>query len=268
MKKNSLIIIFFAFTTVLFAQEQNQEKLEREARAEVRAGNELYNQLKFSDAEVAYKKAISKNPNSEKAAYNLGNAIYQQGRTKEAIANYELSAKTSKDKMSKAEIFHNMGNSYLKEKQYAQAVEAYKNAMRNNSKDDETRYNLALAQKLLKDQQDKDNKDNKDKNKDNKDDKNKDKDNKDKDGGDKDKNQDKKDDKDKGKDKKDDKGDEKKDDKQDPEKKEQQQPRPNQLSPEQMKQLLDAMNNEENKTQQKLNEQKAKGRKIKQEKDW
>ena len=85
----------------------------------------------------------------------------------------------------------------------------------------------------------------------------------------KDKKDDKKDDKDKGKDKKDDKGDEKKDDeKQNPKDKENQQPRPNQLSPEQMKQLLEAMNNEENKTQQKLNEQKSKGIKIKQEKDW
>lgn len=259
MKRNSLIIVFLTFTTILFAQQPNQEQLEREARNEVREGNKLYNQLKFSDAEVAYKKALSKNPNYSKAAYNLGNTIYQQGRNKEAIANYELSAKATKDKMSKAEIFHNMGNSFMKEKQYAQAVEAYKNAMRNNSKDDETRYNLALAQKLLKDQQNKDNKDNKD---------DKNKNNKDKDGGDQDKNQDKKDDKDKGEDKKDDKGDEKKDDKQDSEKKEQPQPRPNQLSPEQMKQLLEAMNNEENKTQQKLNEQKAKGRKVKQEKDW
>ncbi len=267
MKKSSLIILFLSFTTFLFSQQENEEKLAREARAEIREGNNLYNQLKFSDAEVAYKKALSKNPNYNKAAYNLGNAIYQQGRNKEAIANYELSVKSSKDKMSKAEIFHNMGNSFMKEKQYDKAVEAYKNSMRNNSKDDETRYNLAMAQELLKQQQDqnKDDKDNKD-NKDNKDDKNKDQ--KDKEGGDQDKKEDKKDDKEKGKDKKDDKGDEKKDDKQDPEKKDQPQQRPNQLSPEQMKQLLDAMNNEENKTQQKLNEQKAKGRKIKQEKDW
>jgi hypothetical protein len=149
----------------------------------------------------------------------------------------------------------------MKEKQYAQAVEAYKNSLRNNPNDDETRYNLALAQKMLKDQQNNQNNDDKN-NKDNKDNKDKNnKENQDKDGGNKD-NQDK------NNDKKDDKGDDKNQNKQNPEKKDQPQPRPNQLSPEQMKQLLDAMNNEENKTQQKLNEQKAKGRKIKQEKDW
>jgi len=260
MKKNSLIILFLSFTFVGFSQEIDSEKMEREARENVREGNVLYNQLKFSEAEVAYKKALSKTPNYPKASYNLGNAIYQQNRNKEAVAQFEILEKTAPDKMSKAEAYHNMGNSFMKEKQYDKAVASFKNSMRNNSKDEETRYNLALAQELLEEQNqnNKDNKDNKDKNKD---DKNKDQ--KDKEGGDDEKKEDKNDEKDKGKDKEDDKSDQKKDqDKKD------QKPRPNQLTPEQMKQLLEAMNNEENKTQKKLNAEKTKGKKIKQEKDW
>ena len=243
-----------------FSQEIDSEKMEREAREYVREGNVLYNQLKFSEAEVAYKKALSKTPNYPKASYNLGNAIYQQNRNKEAVAQFEILEKTAPDKMSKAEAYHNMGNSFMKEKQYDKAVASFKNSMRNNSKDEETRYNLALAQELLEEQNqdNKDNKDNKDKNKD---DKNKDQ--KDKEGGDDKKKEDKNDEKDKGKDKENDKSDQKKDqDKKD------QKPRPNQLTPEQMKQLLEAMNNEENKTQKKLNAEKTKGKKIKQEKDW
>ncbi|WP_457610654.1 tetratricopeptide repeat protein [Lutibacter sp.] len=265
--KNSLIILFLCLTTVIFSQEKTSKDLEREAREDVREGNKLYNQLKFKEAEIAYKKGLSKNPNYPKAAYNLGNSIYQQDRFKEAVSQFELAEKTVKNKMSKAEAFHNMGNSFMKEKQYGKAVEAFKNALRNNSKDDETRYNLALAQELLKKQQQQ-NKNNKDKNKD-KNNKDKNKDKKDKKEGDKNKKDDKNKDKDKGKDKKDNKGDEKKnkDNKQNKDK-QQQKPRPNQLSPEQMKQLLEAMNNEENKTQKKLNAKKAKGRKIKQEKDW
>ncbi len=266
MKKNRLVILLFCFTVVVFSQQKNPEQLEREAREDIREGNKLYNQLKFEEAEILYKKALTKNPNYPKASYNLGNTIYQQERNKEAVNQFELVEKTFDEKMDKAEAYHNMGNAFMKEKQYDKAVEAFKNSMRNNSKDDETRYNLALAQELLKKQQ-QDNKNNKD-NKDNKDDKNKDQ--KDKDGGDEEKKNDKKDEKDKGKDKEDDKGDEKKDknNQKDEEKKKQQQPRPNQLTPEQMKQLLEAMNNEENKTQKKLNAQKAKGKKIKQEKDW
>ncbi len=238
--KNSIFIILLGFTTLLFSQEKSQKDLEREARKDVREGNELYNQLKFEEAEIAYKKALDKNPNYAKASYNLGNTIFQQNKNKEAIFQYDLAEKIAPNKMSKAEVFHNMGNSFMKEKQYDKAVDAYKNSMRNNSKDEETRYNLAMAQKLLKNKQDKENKDNKDKKDDNKDDKNKDK--KDKEGGDKDKKDKKDKDQDKGKDKEDEKGDPKKE-KDDPQNKNQK-PRPNQLSPEQMKQLLEAMNNE------------------------
>ena len=263
MKKFSLVIVLFSCSIVVFSQQKNPEQLEREAREDIRQGNKLYNQLKFDEAEILYKKALSKNPNYPKASYNLGNTIYQQERNKEAVNQYELVEKTFDEKMDKAEAYHNMGNAFMKEKQYDKAVEVFKNAMRNNSKDDETRYNLALAQELLKQQQ-QDNKDNKD----NKDDKNKDQ--KDKEGGDEEKKNDKNDEKDKGKDKEDDKGDDKQDknDQKDQDKKKQEQPRQNQLSPEQMKQLLEAMNNEENKTQKKLNAEKAKGKKIKQEKDW
>jgi tetratricopeptide (TPR) repeat protein len=245
----------------MFSQQKDPKILEREARKDVREGNELYNQLKFDEAEIAYKKALDKNPNYAKASYNLANTIYQKNKNKEAVFQYDLAEKIAPDKMSKAETFHNMGNAFMKEKQYDKAVEAYKNAMRNNSKDDETRYNLAMAQKLLKNQQNKDNKDNKD---DKKDGKNKDQ--KDKEGGDKDKKDQKDKNQDKGKDKEDDKGDPKKD--KDDQQNKDQKPRPNQLSPEQMKQLLEAMNNEENKTQKKLNAQKSRGQKIKQEKDW
>ena len=262
--RNSILILFLGITSLMFSQQNDPKDLEREARKDVREGNELYNQLKFEEAEIAYKKALDKNPNYAKASYNLANAIYQKNQNKEAVFQYDLAEKIAPNKMSKAEIFHNMGNSFMKEKQYDKAVDAYKNSMRNNSKDEETRYNLAMAQELLKNQQDKDNKDNKDKKDDNKDDKNKDQ--KDKEGDDKDKKDEKDKDKDKGKDKEDDKGDPKKD-KDDP-KNQNQKPRPNQLSPEQMKQLLEAMNNEENKTQKKLNAQKARGQKIKQEKDW
>jgi len=264
--KNKIVILFLCFTTLIFSQEKNQKEMERSARNDVREGNKLYNQLKFDEAEVLYKKALSKNPNYPKASYNLGNSVYQQNRNKEAVAQFELVEKTGTSKMGKAESYHNMGNSFMNEKQYDKAVEAYKNAMRNNSWDDETRYNLAMAQKLLEEQQNKENKDNKD-NKENKDGQNKDQ--KEKEGGDDEKKEDNKDKKEQGKDKEDDKSDQKKneEDKREQEQKDKK-PRPNQLSPEQMKQLLEAMNNEEKKTQQKLNAKKEKGKKIKKAKDW
>ena len=248
------ILIFFPLT--LFAQKKEQEKVVEkiitlDEKNLVRDGNDLYKQNKFVDAEVKYKKAIKNNPNYEIANFNLGNTIYEQNRFKEATPHYDIVTKTSKDKQTKAEAFHNLGNVSMKQKQYAQAVEAYKNSLRQNSKDEETRYNLALAKKLLEQekQQNKDDKNKDKKDKDKKDQQNKDQ-NKEKDKNDQ--NQDQKD--------QEQKNDKKQENKQ--------QPKPNQLSKQQMEQLLEAMNKEENKTQKKVNARKEKGRKVKQEKDW
>lgn len=240
MKSKIFILIYF-ISAMVFAQ-QNDDSNQRNARSLLRDGNELYQQKKYADAEVAYKKALEKNKTYPKAMYNLGNALYQQNRSEESVILFETIAQNSKDKLVKAEAFHNLGNSHMQTKKYGPAVEAYKNALRNNSLDDETRYNLALAQKLLKEQEQ--NKDKKgDQPKENQEDK---KDN-----------QDKKDDQDKQDDQK---------DKQD--KTAQPKPQPNQLSPQQMEQLLAAMNKEEDKTQKKVNAQKAPNQSNKKEKDW
>lgn len=271
---NILIVFLMIFSSNEIIAQKDSIALQRKARKMVREGNKLYSQNQFTDASVAYKKALGNNSNYDKASYNLGNAMYQNKNFKEAVPQFELSAKTAEDKFTKAEAYHNLGNTMMETKNYQGAVDAYKNSLRNNPNDDETRYNLAVAQKML----DKENQDNKDdKNKDNKD--NKDKENKDKD--DQDKDQDKKegdDEKDKKEDGKDDKDkdgkdeqDNNKDQKDDPKKDDKdQKPKQQQgkMSPEQIKQLLESLNNEEKKTQKKMNAQKAKGKKVKQEKDW
>ena len=270
LKLGILFLMLFSIKETI--AQKDSTALQRKARSMVRQGNELYKNKQFTDASVAYKKALSNSSYYDKASYNLGNALYQNKNYKEALPQYELTAKTAEDKFTKAQAYHNIGNAHMETKNYQGAVDAYKNALRNNPSDDETRYNLAVAQKLL----DKENQQNKDdKNKDNtdkKDQKDQDKDNKD---NQKDKNKDQKDgdDKDKNKDKDGD-GDQEKDKQQKPkkdDKKDQKQkPKPQQgnMSPQQIKQLLESLNNEEKKTQKKMNAKKAKGKKTKQEKDW
>ena len=156
-------MLLLIFTSTVNAQEvRDSISLQREARHFLREGNELYQQEKYVDAGVSFQKALEKNSSYKKASYNLGNAFYQQKNYKEAVPQYEVTAKDSKDKNTKSEAFHNIGNSAMEQKQYQQAVDAYKDALRNNPNDDETRYNLAVAKKLLKEQQDKEKKDDKD----------------------------------------------------------------------------------------------------------
>ena len=293
----SSVFLFFLMNKPLYAQNLNKQK--RLAQTHLREGNKLYQKQKYADAEIAYKKALANYPDSPKSIYNTANAIYRQKRYKEAIEQYQYLAKNANDNALKAAAYHNIGNAYMQLKNYQKAVAAYKNSLRKNPTDEKTRYNLALAQKLLKNQQNKNNKNknkNKNKNNKNKKDKNKDdKKNKDKKNQDKkDKNKDKKKNKDekdknkkdknkddkKNKDKKDqDKKDKNKDDKKNPnqkqnknedkkDKKEKQAPQPGKLSPQQVQQLLQALQNEEKKTQDKMNAKKVKGVPVKTDKDW
>jgi tetratricopeptide (TPR) repeat protein len=221
--------------------------------------NEEYTQKKFVDAEADYRISHSKFPKGAAASYNLGNAIYRQNQVAEAKFAFAKAIGSTKARPQKHMAFHNLGNVFMKEKNYSEAVEAYKNALRNDPSDEETRYNYALAKKMLKENPPKDDKKkdkNKDKNKDKKDDK-------------KDGDKDKKDDKgDKDKDKKDDKDKDGKNKGDKPKEDGQPKPKPGGISKQRLENLLDAVNNEEKKVQDKVNAKKVKGKPIKTEKDW
>lgn len=119
----------------------------------IRKGNRQYKDSVYVDAEVNYRKALEVNPSSAISMYNLGNTLLQQNKAQEAMEQYSSALKLEKDKDKLAQIYHNMGVIFHAQKDYAKAIEAYKQSLRNNPADDETRYNLALAQKMLKDQQ-------------------------------------------------------------------------------------------------------------------
>ena len=245
--KHIHIIIIFFFSINLFGQDESYNK-------HLYDGNINYDK-DFLLAENSYRKAISINSSNIKAPYNLSNKYYEEELYDEALIRQVEALKNAKSNNEKHRINHNIGNILMKKDLCKEALEAYKDALRNNPDDDETRYNLSLA-KLCADEQNKNN----DKKDDKKDDQQKD---------------DKKDDQQKD-DKKD---DQQKDDKQDQKndnKNEQKDKKNNpskdrgsaKLSPEQIKNLLKAMNNEENKVQAKINEKKQKGVKIVTEKDW
>ncbi len=281
MKK--IVLFIFIISAAVFSQDDLKEK-EKALKASTDITFEANKELAdndFIDAEVTYRRAISKSNENTAAPYNLGNAYYTKESFSEAFGRFKQAGELTSEKPVKHKAFHNMGNVFMKNKEYAKAVEAYKEALRNDPSDEETRYNLALAKELLK--KDKNNK-NKDDNKENQDqeekkDKNQDQqdqgDNKDENKGDpkdeeKDSNEGDKGDQEKEENKKGD-GDEKKEEKKQPEQGDQQQqkqPRPNQLSQQQIKNLLEAMQNEEKKVKEKMDAQKVKGVKTKNKKDW
>ena len=257
MRKISYIVLLF-FCIKINSQSNT---IDKESNNLTLDGNIEFSEKNLIEAEALYRKSISKDSTNIAASYNLANSFYNKELNQEALNQYRSSIKKAKDKTTLHKSFHNLGNLFMKNKDYQNAVNSFKNALLNNPKDDETRYNYVLAKELLKNQQKNNKKDDKDKKNDNdkKDDKNKkdDKDNK----GDN-KNDEKKNDK-----KEENKNDNKKKDNKD-NKNEKNKPKPNKISPEQLKNLLKAMDNEEKKVQKKVNKNKVKGVPVKNKKDW
>ena len=248
MNRIILILLFF------FIKVNSQEiAINKDSNNLTLDGNVEFADKNLIEAEKFYRKSISKDSLNIKASYNLANSFYRSELKQEAINQYKSSIEKTKSKETRHKSFHNLGNIYMQNEDYQNAVNSFKNALLNNPTDDETRYNYALAKELLKNEQKDNKKDDNDKKDDKKDDKDKKKDK------DKDKKDDQKEkkDKQKEKDKKDDKNNDKKE-----------KPKPNKISPEQLKNLLKAMDNQEKKVQQKINKKKIKGSPVKNKKDW
>jgi tetratricopeptide (TPR) repeat protein len=209
----------------------------------IRKGNELYQKKQYTEAEANYKKALQQNQQSDVGRYNLGNSLYSQKKFEEARTQYANSAKISSDKVTKSDASYNIGNTYMEAKKWEESIKSYKQALKLNPADEEARYNLAYAQAMLKKQNQGGGGDNKDKQEKKKQEQNQDKN--------KDKNQ------------------QNKQDQQDQEKEQQDQKpqsQPSKLDKEEAERLLQALNQEEKKLQDKL--KKGKGQQVPVEKDW
>ena len=273
--KNKLFVILMCFFSFGFSQEAKVIN-------HIFNGNEKAQEEEYIEAEKAYREALSLAPEKAKALFNLGNTHFLDKKYQEASQRFFQTQKFATSKEDKHKAFHNMGNVYMQEKDYQKAVEAYKSALRNNSSDEETRYNYALAKELLEkekppeeqeqddkkdqnEQQDKDQKDQKEEDKDqegeeeNKDEKNPNKE---------DNKGEESDDDGKPKNEGDQKKDENPNESKDKPQEKKQPPRDGKLSPQQVQSLLEAMNNQEKKVQDKVNAKKVKGVPIKGKKDW
>ncbi|MXV37183.1 tetratricopeptide repeat protein [Flavobacteriaceae bacterium Ap0902] len=148
MKQLYILIIFLCLSNVNFSWAQTLE--EKEA---IQKGNAYYLQKEYDKARASYERAIAQTPSSLKGNYNLGNTYYELKKYDQAITHYTKAAKAALDKETKAHAYHNLGNAYMQKKQYKEAIETYKKSLRNNPSDNQTRYNFALAKKLLNNQQ-------------------------------------------------------------------------------------------------------------------
>ena len=202
----------------------------------LRQGNKLYDEGKFKDAEMKYRKGLELNKESTKGQFNLGAATYKEKNWEESSRIYGELAGKELDKKTKARTYHNLGNSLLESKQYEKSIFAYKNSLLNDPSDKDTKYNLEYAKMMLQKQQQQQQNQKKDQQK---------------------KDQEKKD-------KKDQQNDQNKDSKQNKNQPQDQK----KISKEDAERMLEALKNNEKKTMEKVEKQRAKVQTGIIEKDW
>jgi tetratricopeptide (TPR) repeat protein len=201
----------------------------------LRQGNREFEKGDYKEAEKDYRKALELNKESVKGQFNLGAAVYKNNNLEEAAKIYSNLAEKNKDRELQSKVYHNLGNSYLQSKEYEKSILSYKNALINDPKNLDTKYNLEYAKMMLKKQQQQQQQNKDDKKDDKKDQKDKQDQNKDQN-----KNQD------------------------------QQKPPQDQkkISKDDAERMLEALKNDEKKTMQKVKKQKAKVQVTGIEKDW
>ncbi len=235
MKKAKYLIILGLLTVSIAGFSQKERKF-------IREGVKQFKTEEFQESEVSFRKALELGKDEFTADFNIGDALFRQEKFEEAGKRFEKLSNEESDKFTKAGVYHNLGNSLLLNQKLEESIEAYKNALRNNPKDFDTKYNLAYAQNLLKQQQEQEQE--QDQDQENKEDKeNKDEQEK------QDKQQDKKD-------------QENKEDQQEKEK------QPQKISKEDAERLLEALANDEKKVQEKVNKAKALMNRVRALKEW
>ena len=241
MKVRLTLFVILLNSVVVFAQHPNSK---------IRKGNTAYKDSSYSDAEQLYREALMKDQSSYEASFNMADAIYKQERYSEANSLFKALSEKTDDKIKKSESYHNLGNSLLKEQKLDEAIEAYKNALRNNPKDLDTKHNLAYAMRMKNQSQEQEKEEQKEEEKE------------------EDKKEEKEEQKEEEKDK-DENQNEKGEQSEEEKKEEPKQPQdPNEMTEEEAQQILDALQQQEKELQEDLQKKKQQGVKLKILKDW
>ena len=142
-KKNLIVFISILIKTTTFSQT---------AHKMLREGDASYKKEDYKTAEENYRKSLE-TQSSSKGNFNLGNAIFKQQRFDDAIKQYDGTVNKSSDNSLKSSALYNKGNAHFWKKEYDKAVEAYKESLRLNPKDEDAKTNLAKAKKMVQEQQ-------------------------------------------------------------------------------------------------------------------
>ena len=124
-------------------------------RSLVRKGNRAFERGRYERSIERYTHALEATPGTWEAMYNLGNALVAAERyDKSEEMLRAAAADTLRSGDDRAEAYFNLGNVQLSQQKLQEALESYKNSLRMNPADEEAKYNYAYVKSLLKNQDD------------------------------------------------------------------------------------------------------------------
>jgi len=231
--RNLLFILSFLMSITSIAQNK---------KSFLRDGNKLYADSSYNEAEIQYRKSLEKDQDYFNASFNLADAVYKQERFEEASALFDALKDNAPTENDLAKVYHNLGNSLVKEQKLEEAINAYKSALRINPKDEDTRHNLALSKQKRQEQKKQENKEDQEEQEEDKE----------------------------GEDKKEQEQNKEQKENQEQNKEEQNQPeeKKEEMSKEDAEKMLEAIQQKEKKLQEELQKKKVKGKRVKVLKDW
>ena len=210
----------------------------------LRDGNKLYADSSYNESEIQYRKSLEKDQDYFNASFNLADAVYKQERFEEASALFDALRDNAPTENDLAKVYHNLGNSLVKEQKLEEAIDAYKSALRINPKDEDTRHNLALSKQKKQEQENQEDK------------KDQEEQEEDKEGEDKKEQEQNKEQK------------EKENQEQNEEEQNQPEEKKEEMSKEDAEKMLEAIQQQEKELQEELQKKKVKGKRVKVLKDW
>ncbi len=237
--KNTLFILSFLMSFNAFAQNK---------KSFLRDGNELYADSSYNEAEMQYRKSLEKDQDYFNASFNLADAVYKQERYEESSALFDALKDNAPTENDLAKVYHNLGNSLVKEQKIEEAIDAYKSALRINPKDKDTRHNLAITYK--EQQKEQENKEEDNKEQENKEEENKEEENKEEEN------------------KEEEKENKEQENKEQQENESKPQEKNEEMSKEAAEKMLEAIQQKEKELQEELQKKKVKGKRVKVLKDW
>jgi len=230
-----LLILFLLISITAFAQNQ---------KSFLRDGNTLYTDSSYNEAEMQYRKSLEKDQDYFNASFNLADAVYKQERFEEASALFDALRDNAPTENDLAKVYHNLGNSLVKEQKLEEAIDAYKSALRINPKDEDTRHNLALSKQKKQEQENQEDKEDQEEQEEDKE----------------------------GEDKKEQEQNKEQKEKENQEQNEEEQNQPEEkkeeMSKEDAEKMLEAIQQQEKDLQKELQKKKVKGKRVKVLKDW